>query len=213
MTIHDTLPLDDSAVVWSEPELGGRPLVVLMHGRGSHENDLFSLVPMLPKEAVYASVRAPLAERNGWSWFPSGEPGLPDPASATAATRGVLDWLDRVAPSGPVSVVGFSQGGAMATQLLRNAPERFASFVNLAGFSIGGVDDDTDARLAALAKPVFWGRDPEDPVIPQSAIDRTQAWLPAHSQLLVREYRGIGHSVSREEIDDVAAFLRSTLIG
>jgi len=214
------LPLDDDAVVWSDrlPPGDPRPLVVLLHGRGSHERDLFSLVPALPQDAVYASVRAPIPHVGGapgdsWAWFRSGLPGFPDPASAIAATAGVLDWLERVAPDARVAVVGFSQGGALTTQLLRHAPHRFESFVCLAGFSIeGGADADQDSVLAAAARPVFWGRDPADPVIPADAIKRTMQWLPEHAQLTAREYPGIGHSISRDEIDDVGQFLRRTLL-
>jgi len=207
--------IDDAVVVWSAPvsELVDRPLVVLLHGRGSHEHDLFGLVPLLPPEPVYASQRAPRSEGDGYTWFRSGAPGSPDADSAIESTRAVLAWLDRVALGRRVSVIGFSQGGALTTQLLRHAPERFASFVNLAGFVVeSGATPEADARLAALATPVLWGRDPADPVIPAQAVARTAAWLPGHSALTVREYPGIGHSVSREELDDVAVFLRATLI-
>lgn len=210
----EELILDDAAVVWSEPqsELGNRPLVVLMHGRGSHEHDLMSLVPMLPAEAVYASVRAPLSfEGGGFTWFPLGRPGDPEQAIADAATQAVLCWLDTVGAAGPISVAGFSQGGVLATHLLRWAPERFASFVNLAGFIVAG-QAPADARLGDLKPPVFWGRGQDDQVIPPAAFDRTAAWLPAHSTLTSRSYPGVAHSISREEIDDVSDFLAATLL-
>lgn len=209
----DPLTIDDSLIVWSTPpsELGDRPLVVLMHGRGSHEQDLAGLIPLLPPEYGYASLRAPLRfEGGGYTWFASGAPGAPPASSVDAAVTTVLDWLDRVAPGGPVAVAGFSQGGAMATHLMRHAPERFASHVNLAGFIVPG-DAPADSRLAELRPPVFWGRDPGDPVIPQSAMDRTEQWLPLRSQLTTRTYPGIGHSISAEEIADVSEFLRETL--
>ena len=208
------LPIDPAAVRWSEPQsdLGNRPLVVLMHGRGSHEHDLAGLVPLLPPEPVYASLRAPLPfAGGGYTWFASGAPGAPDPKAADASTRGVLEWLEQVAPSGAVGALGFSQGGAMAIQLMRHAPERFASYVNLAGFVIPG-DAPADARLGDLRQPVFWGRDPGDPMIPASAIERTQAWLPLRSTLTTGSYPRIGHSISRDEVDEVAEFLRATLL-
>ena len=71
--------LDDDAVLWSVPPdertaaLRDRPLLVLLHGYGSHEGDLFGLVPYLPPEFVVAAVRAPLTPpfpAPGWSWFP-----------------------------------------------------------------------------------------------------------------------------------------------
>ncbi|MCU1546009.1 MAG: esterase [Homoserinimonas sp.] len=209
-----SLPIDDEAVVWSAPqsELATRPLVVLLHGRGSHEHDLFTLVPMLPSEPVYASLRAPMPFPGaGFSWFTPGAPGAPDSAVADAAVKGVLDWLDRLAPANGIAVLGFSQGGALVTHLMRHAPERFASYINLAGFTIPG-DAPADSRLLELRPPLFWGRDVADPVIPQSAIDRTAAWLPSHSTLTARHYAGIGHSIAREEVDEASEFLRATLL-
>ena len=43
----EAMTIDDSLVVWSLPreQLADRPLVVLMHGRGSHEQDLAGLIP------------------------------------------------------------------------------------------------------------------------------------------------------------------------
>lgn len=210
--MSSTLVLSAEAAVWSVPKAGRaealatRPLLVLMHGRGSHERDLFALAPLLPPEAVIVSLRAPLPLGDTFSWFPVAEPGMPSPVAAAAATDAVLDWLDTVEPGGPVWLMGFSQGGAMVIQLLRFAPERFSAYVNLSGFSIDG-EVPADDRLKTLRPPLFWGRDPGDPVIPRSAVERTDLWLPEHSTLTKREYPGIGHSISREELDDVTAFL------
>lgn len=208
------LELDDAAVAWSEPAsaLGERPLIVLLHGRGSNEHDLMQLAPLLVAGAVYAAPRAPLAFMPGasYTWFPPAEPGLPDPDAAAAATRGILSWLDRLAPRGPVAVVGFSQGGALATHLVRFDPERFVAFVNLSGFVIAA-DAPADDRLGALRPAMFWGRDVADPVIPEAATDATERWLPTRSTLTRRRYEGVGHGISMDEVLDVRAFLESQL--
>ena len=211
------LALDSSAVVWSVPEsslvdeLATRPLLVLMHGRGSHEKDLFSLAPLLPPEFVLAALRAPLQLAPGsYSWFPVGEPGMPSIVAADSAVAALVAWLDSVPVATSVSLLGFSQGGAMAVHALRHAPERFAAVVNLAGFVIPG-EAPADQALLTLVPSVFWGSDPADPVIPAEAIARTAQWLPSHSTLTVRHYEGIGHSISREEITDVNEFLRMTV--
>jgi phospholipase/carboxylesterase len=213
-----TMAIADEAVVWSVSQAGRadalatRPLLVLMHGRGSHEHDLFALAPLLPSEAVIASLRAPLQLGDNFSWFPAGDPGLPSPIAAAGATEAVLEWLDTVPSAGPVWLLGFSQGGAMATQLMRFAPERFTAAVILSGFVIAG-ELPGDATLEVSRPPMFWGRDPVDPVITQAAVQRTAEWLPAHSSLTMREYAAIGHSISREELDDVNAFLRASISG
>lgn len=212
-----TLAIDPESIVWSVPEtsrgtaLASRPLLVLMHGRGSNEHDLFSLVSLLPDRFVVASLRAPLILGSGsYSWFPVGDPGLPSADSADSAVAAVLDWIDTLAVAGPIVVLGFSQGGAMAVHALRHAPTRFAAAVNLAGFVIPAVRAE-DAVLESLRPPVFWGRDVDDPIIPAEAIEITAGWLPQHSRLTARLYPALGHSISQAEIDDVNAFLRGVL--
>ena len=61
MSAHPSL--DPSVVRWSAPpaERAGRPVLVMLHGYGSDENDLFGLVPYLPEACVGAGGRAPRA--------------------------------------------------------------------------------------------------------------------------------------------------------
>lgn len=204
--------IDDEAVLWSASpaDRAGRPLLVLMHGYNSHEGDLFGLSPYLPLRPAIASLRAPLATGYGHAWFPLPDEGEDSVMSgAEEATTAVIDWLDRAAPDAPsVGLLGFSQGGAIAIELLRRAPERFAFAVSLAGFSLPG-EREGDERMSQLALPVFWGRGTADEIIAGSSVVRTQDWLPAHADLDQRVYEGLGHSVSDRELADVTAFLQA----
>ncbi|GAB3607830.1 dienelactone hydrolase family protein [Conyzicola nivalis] len=204
--------IDPSAVIWSAPERerAGRPLLVLLHGFGSHEGDLFGLSPQLPLGPVIASLRAPLdAGQGGFAWAP-----LSRQADAATVAKGadevavaLLEWL-ATTESTSVGLLGFSQGAAVAMQLLRNAPERFAFAVNLSGFAVPD-DNAGDAELARVSPPVFWGRGTADQVITPDLIAYTQQWLPEHSTLTERIYEDLPHSISRPELDDVNAFIRS----
>jgi phospholipase/carboxylesterase len=202
--------LDANAVLWSAPERerAGRPLLVLLHGRGSNESDLFGLSPLLPLEPVIASVRAPLPDGPGFSWF---DPALyvddgPTLENADAAAGAVLDWLGGQEYS-TVDILGFSQGAAMVLQLLRMSSETFGRGVALSGYSVTGIHPG-DAALEALRPRVFWGRGTEDAVIDPRSIERTQGWLPAHSTLTERIYEGLAHGLNATEIKDVGEFLR-----
>lgn len=111
-----------------------------------------------------------------------------------------------------MTLLGFSQGGAMAIQMLRHAPERCDAAVVLASFATPDSSDGASERDAALAEasvPVFWGRDPHDPVITNELIAYTRRWLPEHSNLDARLYANVGHGISMEEIEDVRDFLES----
>jgi phospholipase/carboxylesterase len=222
--------VDEQAIRWSVPraqvarELSGgsgapRPLLLMLHGYGSHELDLFGLAEYLPSDYVVASVRGLLPAGNGYAWFPleydsASDTLLRDANDVNESARVLLTWLDtleaEVGPVSPIALLGFSQGGAMGVQLLRHAPERFAAAVILASFVIPDDSpghDERDVALAGANIPLFWGRDPHDPVIGEELIAYTRRWLPEHSDLDARLYANVGHGISMEEIEDVSAFL------
>lgn len=199
------MDLDADAVIWHRRS-GDLPRLVMMHGRGSDESDLSVLAPMLGDGWSVASLRAVLPEGAGYSWFPAGVPGDPAAEAADAAADAVLGWLQTLPPAPCTGVLGFSQGGAMATHLLRRAPDRIAFAVNLAGFVVRGPQPG-DPRLRDARPPVFFGRGSDDGVVPREAFERTDEWLRAHSEPVIRRYAGLGHSISPEELGDVVTFL------
>ncbi|WP_424465665.1 alpha/beta hydrolase [Pseudoclavibacter helvolus] len=198
----------------AEGQAGRRPILLLMHGYGSHEDDLTSLLPALGDGFDWASLRAPLvlraqspAEVGSYAWVPIDRPGLPDPARASAATDAVLAWLDAHTPaSANVIPIGFSQGGLMVTQLLRRAPERFRRGAVLSGFSLQG-EQSGDTSLARIRPPVFFGRGDSDQIIADATFARTDAWLDGHATTTRRVYQGLAHGISPAELQDLATFL------
>lgn len=219
-----TLTLDRDAVRWSAPagDRAGRPLLVLLHGYGSNEQDLFSLVPYLPPGAVVASLRAPGTNRVGYEWFsldgelagPLGHRQTPttdrlrEDGTNTAAAA-VLDWLDGLdeAPSA-VGLLGFSQGGAVAVQVMRQRPEAVDHVVLLSGFVAPG-ELPGDAVLAERRPPVLYSRGAADPVIAPFLVARSEAWLPEHTDLTASVHPGLGHGISQDTVAEVRTFLEA----
>ncbi|KRB38487.1 alpha/beta hydrolase [Microbacterium sp. Root180] len=211
-----SIPLDADAVLWSAaPDVrAGRPLLVLLHGYGADERDLFGLTPYLPPQFAVAAVRAPLAPpfpAPGYSWYPIEGLENRDPAHVTAAATRLIEWVDAAASDHPsIGLLGFSQGAAVALQALRLDPARFGFAVNLSGYVTPG-DLPGDAALAERRPPMFWGRGTNDDVIPGFLVDHTTAWLPGHVDLSGRVYPGLTHSVSEQELADVRVFLDKRL--
>lgn len=202
--------IDADLVQWtrSTSDRRGTPLLVAMHGVGSNEHDLLGLAPALPPAWTVASLRAPMPWGAGFSWYPLGTPGSPEPEAVDAASAEVLDWIDSVAADHPrIGLLGFSQGGSMALQLLRARPAAFAFAVSLSGFVVPGVTDSRDEAVSAVRPRVFLGHGDLDPVIPPEATARTQAWAAAHTDVTDRSYAGLPHAVSTAELADVAAFV------
>lgn len=208
--------LDTEAILWSAPESerAGRPLLILLHGYGSDERDLFGLAPHLPDDYVLAAVRAPLAPpfpTPGWSWYPIEGLNGRDPELVTAGADALIDAVERIrGDAASVSLLGFSQGGAIAIEAMRRQPQTFAFAVSLAGYAAPR-ELPTDAELAERRPPVFWGRGALDDVIPAPLVEHTVQWLPAHVELSGRVYPDLGHAVSPDELSDVVTFLRKHL--
>ncbi|TDW49478.1 phospholipase/carboxylesterase [Curtobacterium sp. PhB42] len=202
--------IDADLVQWTRPaeERAGTPLLVTMHGVGSNERDLLGLAPALPAAWTMASLRAPMPWGQGFSWYPLGTPGSPALEPVDTAVAEVLAWVDSVAADHPrIGLLGFSQGGSMALQLLRARPAAFAFAVSLSGFVVPGVTDSRDEAVAAVRPRVFLGHGDLDPVIPAEATARTQAWAAANTTVTDRAYEGLPHAVSAAELSDVAAFI------
>jgi phospholipase/carboxylesterase len=195
------------------PDAATPPAVaLLLHGYGSNERDLAGLVPMLGLQLPWASLRAPLPAGPGTAWFEITTPGSPDAEPVEAATAAIWTWVDEhLDATTRVVPIGFSQGGLMATQLLRTRPERVLAPVVLGGFVLGA-PQPADAELAASRPAVFWGRGADDRVIAPHAIVRTSEWLPAHSTLTERVYPGLAHGIDARELADVREFLTRSLV-
>jgi phospholipase/carboxylesterase len=208
--VSEELRLDGAPTRWSTGERTDAPLLVLLHGYGADEHDLFGLVPYLPEGIAVASVAAPLAPpwpMPGRSWYPiEGLDGRSSTA-VTAAAQAFLHWLgSEREDAASVALLGFSQGAAVALQTLRLAPEKVDAVVALSGYAAPG-ELPRDVELAELRPPVFWGRGTNDDVIPAALVAHTAEWLPAHSELSGRVYTGLTHSISEDELGDVRTFL------
>lgn len=213
-SVADVVELDSDAVRWSTSpaEAAGRPVLVVMHGLGANEDDLFALAPALPHRLVVAALRAPLPWGQGFAWFPVTEqPAAPDAEAVDAAAAAVLSWIEAELPvDARIALLGFSQGGAMCAQLLRHAPGRFEFAVALSGFVADGPDPG-DAELAELRPPAFWGRGDADAVIPFDVFERADEWWRTHTSLTEHVYRGLGHGISGPELADIVAFIDERL--
>ncbi|MEK6442416.1 alpha/beta hydrolase [Pseudonocardia sp. T1-2H] len=184
------------------------PLVVLLHGRGSHEREIIGLVDLLPEGPAYAAVRAPIAEGGGYAWFANRGIGRPVPESLRCTMDWFRDWLDAVAPAGrPVVLIGFSGGAAFAGGLLLDEPARFAGAALLAGtLPFDGGVPATPGRLAG--RPVFVAQGDDDAVIPRELLDRTWEYLTGESGATTVARRDpVGHEIAREAAIELGKWL------
>ena len=188
------------------------PLVVLLHGRGSHEREIVGLAGYLPVGPAYAAVRAPIAEGPGYAWFANRGIGRPVAESLGQTMAWFRAWLDGVAPPGrPVLLVGFSGGAAFAGGLVLSDPQRFSGAAILYGtlpFDAGV--PVTPARLAGL--PVFVAQGEGDAVIPRELLDRTWTYLLGDSGAPTYARRSPGgHGITEETLAELGGWIAERL--
>lgn len=173
-------------------QLAGAPLVVLLHGRGSHEDGIIVLADHLPEGPAYVAVRAPIDEGGGYAWFANRGIGRPVAESLRATMDWFRHWLDAEAPpERPVVLIGFSGGAAFAGGLLLDDPARYAATAILFGtLPFGAGMPVTPGRLAG--RPVFVGQGDQDDVIPRPLLEDTWRYLVDESGADVATHRDPG---------------------
>ena len=200
---------------WSDGDrLDGRPLLLLLHGYGGDEHGFDAISAALSDHFVTAALRGPrdasLPGVPSFCWFQVDERVLPLPGQPEESVAAVLDWLDditaaRGTPSA-IGLLGFSQGAALALQLLRTEPERWSAVVALAGrwLDLAAAGDE---RLTDVRPHVFWGRTEADPLLTPAYVAATRAALAPFAPDAEHVYPGNVHGVVPEEFRDVLAFL------
>jgi len=185
-------------------------VILLLHGYGADERDLPELMSYLPKLAWF-SPRAPLAAGDGYSWYSTVNLLEPSVEELAEVTQSLWDWVDEnIAAEQKIIVIGFSQGGLMATQLLRTRPDRIAGTVILSGF-LGVGELPADEGLAVTKPKVIYCRGIEDTRISKEAIARLNTWLQANTKAVTNTYPGLGHSVDERVMLDVARYVSAQL--
>jgi phospholipase/carboxylesterase len=199
-----------------ERPAAGEPegLLVLLHGRGADERDLFPLLDLLDPERRLLGVtpRGPLTlPPGGAHWYVVREIGHPDPETFLPTYAAVSEWLDGLGFAPERTVIGgFSQGAVMTYALsLGSGRPRPAASIALSGFmpTVPGFELDLEPPLP----PVAIGHGTFDPVISVDWSRRAQETLEAAgADVLYREYP-LPHAVDPGFLGELAPWIASKL--
>ena len=192
--------------------------LVLLHGRGADELDLFPLLDVFDPERrlVAATPRGPLAlPPGGRHWYAFLQVGYPEPSTFHTVYPRAAAWLDEFLATNGVSheqlvLGGFSQGAVMTYALgLGLGRPRPAALIALSGFvpTVDGFALDLSPQLP----PVAIGHGTLDPVISVEFSRAARALLEdAGAEVLYREY-ALPHTVDPGFARDLPAWIASRL--
>jgi phospholipase/carboxylesterase len=192
--------------------------LVLFHGRGADENDLFPLLDLLDPERrlIGATPRGPLTlPPGGRHWYVLGGIPTPDPTTFHASYGAASEWLDTFLAEHALDVArlvigGFSQGAVMSYCLgLGRGRPRPAAITAFSGFvpAVAGFELDLSPPLP----PVAIGHGTHDPVIEVDWGRRARDLLEqAGTNVLCRE-KPMVHQIDPDFVREVARWLADVL--
>ena len=194
-------------------------LLVLCHGRGADERDLFPLIDIVDPDGRLLGVtpRGPLhLPPGGAHWYAVHEIGYPDPTTFTETYALASAWLDDFAADAGVPyertvIGGFSQGAVMAYALgLGTGRPRPAGLIALSGFipTVPGFTVDLTPPLPRVAI----GHGALDPVISvEWSREAAAALQGAGADVAYREAPSLAHSIDPVLFRELPAWVADTL--
>jgi len=201
----------------AEQSVAKNPLLLLLHGYGSNEEDLFSFANELPDEYYVISARAPFYMMYGsYAWyainFDADENKFSDISQARASRDIISGFIDELLINYPidadnVALIGFSQGAILGYAVGLSYPEKVQRVVAMSGYlnTEIAVDDYAENNFSNLK--MFASHGTVDQVIP---VDWARKSIPILEKLGVsvvyKEYP-VGHGVAPQNFLDLKNWL------
>jgi phospholipase/carboxylesterase len=199
-----------------EPARAPEGALVLLHGRGADEHDLYPLLDALDpdRRLLGLTPRGPLSlPPGGAHWYALHRIGFPDPATFDATYPKLAAWLDGIGvPLQRTVLGGFSQGAVMAYALgLGAGRPRPAALVALSGFmpTVPRLELDLSSPLP----PIAIGHGTFDDVISVEWSRRARQQLEAAgADILYREYP-LPHTIDPRFVPELRDFVKAAVPG
>jgi phospholipase/carboxylesterase len=120
------------------------PVLFMLHGYGSNEEDLFSFAPELPEELCIIAMRAPyILQPYGYAWYAinfDAEKGKwSDDDQAIESREKIISFIDEACSTyglddQNVNLLGFSQGTILSYAVALSYSEKIKNIIALSGY-------------------------------------------------------------------------------
>ncbi|WP_310991794.1 alpha/beta hydrolase [Aequorivita marina] len=193
------------------------PAIIMLHGFGSDENDLFSFASELPEKYAVISLKAPIKmEPYGNAWyniyFNDSQGKFSDDKQAIASRELVAKCIDEIVEkynidNENVTLLGFSQGTILSFAVALSYPEKVKNVIGLSGYINeeilkAGYKDNSFNHLS-----VYTSHGSVDQVIPVQWAQKTEPFLKNLDIDCVYSEYPVGHGVAPQNFQDFKNWL------
>lgn len=193
------------------------PIVILLHGYGSNEKDLFELKDLFPKNFILLSLRAPMAlGGESFQWFNSTAGSqAEDTKNIALSTAKVTKFIPEAvkkygADQQKVYLIGFSQGAMMSYSIGLLHPELVYAIAPLSGRIFGSVKANMKKSTALNKLRIFIGHGKNDNRVPEKeALSAYQYLKSMGLNASLHTYAGLEHGISDEELKDLMKWINN----
>ncbi len=198
-------------------KLDKNPLLLLLHGYGSNEADLFSFAEELPENYYIISARAPYDMQYGsYAWyainFDADQNKFSDNEQARISRDLIAKFIDELIQAYPidadyVSLIGFSQGSILSYAVALSYPEKVQKVVAMSGYLNLDIVAEDYLKNSFNNLKIFASHGTVDQVIPIDWARKTPALLEKLGVAITYKEYPVGHGVAPQNFFDFKNWL------
>lgn len=198
-------------------KLDKNPLLLLLHGYGSNEADLFSFAEELPENYYIISARAPYDMQYGsYAWyainFDANQNKFSDNEQAKTSRDLIATFIDELIQTYPidannVSLIGFSQGSILSYAVALSYPEKVQKVVAMSGYLNLDIVTEDYLKNTFNNLKIFASHGTVDQVIPVEWARKTPAILENLGIAVTYKEYPVGHGVAPQNFYDFKNWL------
>jgi phospholipase/carboxylesterase len=198
-------------------KLEKNPLLLLLHGYGSNEQDLFSFAAELPEEYYIVSARAPYNLQYGsYAWyainFDADQNKFSDNDQAIISRDLIAKFIDELIDNYPidaknVTLIGFSQGTILSYAVALSHPEKIQRVVAMSGYINLEILEENYLKNSFSNLKIFASHGTADQVIPVEWGRKAKPFLENLGIITTYKEYPVGHGVSPQIFYDFKNWL------
>ncbi len=198
-------------------KLDKNPLLLLLHGYGSNEEDLFSFANELPDTYFVISARAPYDLMYGsYAWyainFDADENKFSDIAQAQKSRDIIANFIDELVANYAIdkeniTLVGFSQGAILSYAVGVSYPEKVKRVAAMSGYFNPEIAKENFEQNDFSNLSIFASHGTVDQVVPFEWGQKAKQLLPDYNIKIDFHSYPIGHGISPQNFHDFKNWL------